>query len=89
MGEASLAAFERHPIAYNYHFWGVTPESWNQHSTSLDPLFIILGIHDYESLEFVAMIEGKDNLPRWAVQFHPEKSSDPGLDLLQRFTALT
>lgn len=74
MGESSLAAFERHPIAYNHHFWGVTPDSWTQHSGSLDPLFSIVGMHDYESLEFVAMIEGKNTLPIWGVQFHPEKA---------------
>ena len=74
MGESSLLAFEKHPIAYNFHFWGVTPKSWNEHSTSLDPLFNVLGMHAFDSIEFVAMIEGKNNLPIWGVQFHPEKA---------------
>ena len=74
MGHEALSKFETHDIAYNFHHWGVTPESWKQHETLLDQYFNILGMHKKGPLEFVAMIEGKDGLPIWAVQFHPEKA---------------
>ena len=74
MGETNLNRFADHPIAYNYHTYGVTPESWQAHAEILDPLFDILGMHHNGDTSFVAMIEGKNGLPMWGVQFHPEKA---------------
>ena len=74
MGEKDLKRFSQHNIAYNFHHWGVTPASWNLHAPILEPLFNILGYHQYNGTSFVAMIEGKDSLPIWGVQFHPEKA---------------
>lgn len=74
MGAETLSHFASHKIAYNFHFWGVTPDSWSVHSSSLDPLFQILGTHNKQTLEFIAMIEGRNGLPIWGVQFHPEKA---------------
>jgi len=50
------------------------------HSAKLDPLFEVLGYQEFtspdneEMIKYVAMIEGKNGLPIWAVQFHPEKA---------------
>ena len=75
MGESTLSKFAHHPIAYNYHTYGVTPASWSAHSDLLDPLFNVIGMHhNDDGLEFIAMIEGKNGLPIWGVQFHPEKA---------------
>ena len=74
MGEVDLNRFANHPIAYNFHNYGVTPESWKAHSDILDPLFNIVGMHEHNGTRFVAMIEGKNGLPIWGVQFHPEKA---------------
>lgn len=43
---------------------------------------IILGETEYEGEKFTSMIK-KDNL--FAVQFHPEKSGEAGLELLRKF----
>ena len=74
LGIEDAARFAQLPIAYNYHTWGVTPESWAKHAALLDPVFNIVGFHEYNGTEFVAMIEGKNGLPVWGVQFHPEKA---------------
>jgi gamma-glutamyl hydrolase len=80
MGNLELSKFEKFPIGYNFHYWGATPESWHAHRDQLDPIFNVLGYQEYrhqdtdETIKFVAMIEGKYNLPIWAVQFHPEKA---------------
>jgi gamma-glutamyl hydrolase len=78
VGEHTLSRFSSHPIAYNYHTFGVTNSSWHVHADTLDPLFEILGwMKDpaNDSAEpFIAMIEGKNGLPIWGVQFHPEKA---------------
>ena len=74
MGHSYLEKFSRNNIAYNFHVWGVTPDSWAAHSNRLDPLFNIVGMHQNGNLSFVAMIEGKNSLPIWGVQFHPEKA---------------
>ena len=74
MGKEDIARFSELPIAYNYHTWGVTPESWGSHAALLDPLFNIVGMHEYNGTKFVAMVEGKKGLPVWGVQFHPEKA---------------
>ena len=75
MGPKHLAEFDRLPIAYNFHNFGVTPVSWAANRDRLDPLFNVLGMHSLSSgLSFVAMIEGKNGLPVFGVQFHPEKA---------------
>ena len=74
MGVSSLDAFSSRPIAYNFHNYGVTPGSWAAHSDTLDPLFDVIGTHKTNDLEFVAMIEGKNGLLVYGIQFHPEKA---------------
>ncbi len=91
MGERYLKDFADHDIAYNFHVWGVTPESWKAHSESLESLFEIIGMHRYGNETFVAMVEGKDSLPVWGVQFHPEKALfewSPGLHYPHSETAI-
>lgn len=69
-----MARFAENDIAYNFHVWGVTEESWAEHATTLDPLFDIVGMQRYNDSSFVAMVEGKNGLPIWGIQFHPEKA---------------
>lgn len=74
MGGKDLERFSTNNIAYNFHNYGVTPESWDAHAHLLNPLFNVIGLHHHEDDTFVAMVEGKDSLPVWGVQFHPEKA---------------
>ncbi len=77
MGDSTLDSFSQYPIAYNYHTYGVTGNSWKTHKEVLDPMFQILGTMDSpfsEDQSFIAMIEGRNGLPIWGVQFHPEKA---------------
>jgi gamma-glutamyl hydrolase len=76
LGEKDLGRFATRDIAYNYHHWGVTRDSWKSHQDLLDSLFNIVGWHNNMStnMSFVAMIEGKNGLPVYGVQFHPEKA---------------
>lgn len=74
LGREDASRFAKLPIAYNFHSWGVTPESWDMHAEILDPVFDIVGFHEYNGSKFVAMVEGRNGLPVWGVQFHPEKA---------------
>lgn len=74
LGREDTARFANNDIAYNFHVWGVTKESWAAHADKLDPLFDVIGMHHTDDSTFVAMVEGKQGLPIWGVQFHPEKA---------------
>lgn len=74
MGDKYMNKFSDNEIAYNFHVWGVTPNSWANHQASLDQFLNVVGYHHAGNTTFVAMVEGKDSLPVWGVQFHPEKA---------------
>jgi gamma-glutamyl hydrolase len=68
------AAFATENIALNAHTSGVSPADFAS-ATALSSRFSILGTSvDRNQKEFVASIEGKDNLPIYATQWHPEKA---------------
>lgn len=72
---AVRAAFTQSPaIAFNAHTQGVSPANFAA-APALSSRFDILGTSvDRNGKEFVATIEGKDGLPIYATQWHPEKA---------------
>lgn len=61
--------------------WNVTGVDSSENQSSIPP-GVIYGQTDYAGLSFSSMA-GKDSL--FAVQFHPEKSAEAGLGILERF----
>ncbi|XP_076034847.1 gamma-glutamyl hydrolase-like isoform X2 [Oratosquilla oratoria] len=66
-------AMETEPLAANFHHFCVTPENFTAFNVNTDFNLLATSL-DAEGLEYVAMAEGTQGLPFFAVQFHPEKN---------------
>jgi gamma-glutamyl hydrolase len=60
-------------ITYNNHKQGILPSKEKKNKDLTSAFSVLATSLDRKSKPFVAMIEGKDGLPIWGSQFHPEK----------------
>jgi len=68
-----LTALATQPLTLNNHHQGVTPHDFAR--SKLPQAFNVLATnHDRKGREFVSVVEGKNGLPMWATQWHPEKN---------------
>jgi hypothetical protein len=82
--KGAAAAFAALPIALNSHTSGVSPAAFAGSPPLVAAFDVLATGRDRAGKTFIASIEGKD-LPIYAMQFHPEKSQDNGLRLLQNW----
>lgn len=68
-----LAALQHEAITYNAHSAGITPTSFASNTGLSDTFSVLSTSTDRNGRPFVAQIEGKDGLPIYGNQFHPEK----------------
>ena len=69
-----LEALTTLPLTLNNHMQGVAPADF-QRNAKLPSTFSVLATNvDRTGRAFVSVVEGRDNLPVWATQWHPEKN---------------
>ncbi|EGC28835.1 hypothetical protein DICPUDRAFT_73725 [Dictyostelium purpureum] len=65
--------FKNENVSWNNHNFGISPQKFNE--IGLNKIFDILALNkDENGNTFVSAIEGKHNLPVFAVMSHPEKT---------------
>eukprot|EP00933_Yihiella_yeosuensis_P079891 TRINITY_DN932_c0_g2_i3.p1 TRINITY_DN932_c0_g2~~TRINITY_DN932_c0_g2_i3.p1 ORF type:complete len:408 (+),score=31.48 TRINITY_DN932_c0_g2_i3:45-1268(+) len=69
--QSSLAS---HAWAFHTHSYGIEPSHWDKVPELSSTLNIVSTTHGPDGREFVSMVEGKDGLPVYGTQWHPEKN---------------
>eukprot|EP00933_Yihiella_yeosuensis_P079888 TRINITY_DN932_c0_g1_i1.p1 TRINITY_DN932_c0_g1~~TRINITY_DN932_c0_g1_i1.p1 ORF type:complete len:399 (+),score=51.84 TRINITY_DN932_c0_g1_i1:156-1352(+) len=62
------------PLAFHAHEYGIEPSQYDNHQELRSKLNIVSTSHGPDGREFVSMVEGKDGLPVYGTQWHPEKN---------------
>eukprot|EP00933_Yihiella_yeosuensis_P079890 TRINITY_DN932_c0_g2_i1.p1 TRINITY_DN932_c0_g2~~TRINITY_DN932_c0_g2_i1.p1 ORF type:complete len:427 (+),score=42.61 TRINITY_DN932_c0_g2_i1:178-1458(+) len=62
------------PVAYHTHVTGVKPGDYDDYEGMRSTFNIVSTSHGPDGHEFVSMVEGKDGLPVYGTQWHPEKT---------------
>jgi len=71
-----LKYISTNPSALNNHSWGISPQMFRGNKY-LSKLFIVTSTSlDDQGAEFVESFEGRDGLPIYGVQWHPERQPD-------------